>query len=324
MKKFFSIIVPVYNVEMYLEDCVNSILKQTFTDFEIILVDDGSPDQCPQICDEYAKIDDRIKVIHKENGGLSSARNSGMRRADGEYFVFVDSDDALLDDNALARIHVNLKEKNYPDVMLKKPKINKLLDEYKGTELLPILINNGFCVTVWDKIYKQDFIKLNNLYFREGYVHEDVLWTIITLANANKCTFIDEQFYMHNVVENSIVQSRSEKSILNRAVSKMNNAITGAEYFMNSNFDERVKTAAYKFYIGIYLNGITEGITLKEPKNEFIFNDEAKKTLKIMEFARKTDNKKYMLFGNLYRIFGKKSYIFMKMFLKRKYLISGI
>ena len=90
-----SIVVPVYNVEQYLHQCIDSILHQTFQDFELILVDDGSPDDCPKICDEYAKNDSRIKVIHKTNGGLSSARNAGLQIARGEYISFIDSDDFL-------------------------------------------------------------------------------------------------------------------------------------------------------------------------------------------------------------------------------------
>ena len=89
----FSIIVPIYKVENYLNQCVDSILNQTFQDFEIVLVDDGSPDACPDICDEYAKKDSRIKVVHKENGGLSDARNAGIAVASGEYFIFIDSEE---------------------------------------------------------------------------------------------------------------------------------------------------------------------------------------------------------------------------------------
>ena len=93
--ELISIIVPVYKVEKYLEKCVKSILKQTYTNLEIILVDDGSPDKCGQLCDELAKTDDRIIVFHKENGGLSDARNYGVERANGEYIGFVDSDDYI-------------------------------------------------------------------------------------------------------------------------------------------------------------------------------------------------------------------------------------
>ena len=93
MKKSVSIVVPVYRVEQYLDRCVKSILAQTFLDFELILVDDGSPDRCPQMCDEWAEKDDRIVVIHKKNGGLPDARNYGIQAAKGEYLAFVDSDD---------------------------------------------------------------------------------------------------------------------------------------------------------------------------------------------------------------------------------------
>ena len=93
--ELISVIVPIYNVEKYLEKCVNSILKQTYINLEIILVDDGSPDRCPEICDKLAKTDDRIKVIHQQNGGLSKARNVGIDVAKGAYLVFVDSDDTV-------------------------------------------------------------------------------------------------------------------------------------------------------------------------------------------------------------------------------------
>ena len=93
-----SVIVPVYKVEPYIRKCVDSILGQTFSDIQVILVDDGSPDQCGKICDEYAKQDNRVEVIHKENGGLSDARNAGIPYAKGEYIIFLDSDDYIEND----------------------------------------------------------------------------------------------------------------------------------------------------------------------------------------------------------------------------------
>ena len=104
-----SIIVPVYNVEQYLDRCVNSILNQTFTDFELILVDDGSKDHCPEMCDEWSKKDARITVIHKENGGAGSARNIGMKKASGKYVCFVDSDD-WVSFHMLKNLHDMLKK----------------------------------------------------------------------------------------------------------------------------------------------------------------------------------------------------------------------
>ena len=134
---FFSVIVPVYNVEKYLKECVDSILGQSFSDFELILVDDGSPDNCPAICDEYAKKDEHVKVIHKPNGGVSSARNAGIQMARGEYILFCDSDDFYLD-TAFEKIHYNLIQFN-ADILcfgIRKETGNGLVDilpkEYRG------------------------------------------------------------------------------------------------------------------------------------------------------------------------------------------------
>ena len=104
-----SVIVPVYKVEEYLDECVESILRQSYSNFELILVDDGSPDRCGEMCDNYKKRDARIEVIHKTNGGLSDARNAGLRVASGEYITFVDSDDAIAD-NYLEILYKALKK----------------------------------------------------------------------------------------------------------------------------------------------------------------------------------------------------------------------
>ena len=95
MKDLISVIIPVYKVEQYLDECINSVVNQSYKNLEIILVDDGSPDKCPKMCDGWAKRDNRIKVVHKQNGGLSSARNAGLDVANGDYFAFVDSDDVV-------------------------------------------------------------------------------------------------------------------------------------------------------------------------------------------------------------------------------------
>ena len=101
----YSIIIPIYNTEKFLPKCVESVLDQTFKDFEVILVDDGATDNCPKICDNFAKKDSRVKVIHQQNGGLSVARNNGIEKAQGEYIIFLDSDDYWNDDNALLQLN---------------------------------------------------------------------------------------------------------------------------------------------------------------------------------------------------------------------------
>ena len=109
--ELISVIVPIYNVEKYLENCVNSILNQTYDNLEIILVDDGSPDRCPELCDKFAMLDNRIRVIHQQNGGLSKARNSGIDVARGKYLVFVDSDDTI-ENELIRKLYICLKKYN--------------------------------------------------------------------------------------------------------------------------------------------------------------------------------------------------------------------
>ena len=113
----FSIIVPVYNVEKYLNQCVDSIMNQTYKDIEIILVDDGSPDNCPKMCDEYKEKDSRIKVIHKPNGGLSDARNEGLKVVSGDYIAFIDSDD-WIELDAFENFFGAIEKFNHPDVLI--------------------------------------------------------------------------------------------------------------------------------------------------------------------------------------------------------------
>ena len=141
MDSLISVIVPIYNVEKYLERCVESIINQTYKNLEIILVDDGSPDNCPQMCDDYAKKDSRIKVVHKKNGGLSDARNAGMKVATGEYVSFIDSDDYIsLDfyETLLETIVDN--DSDIVECSVVKFYENGKFDEYSDDQMIKILI----------------------------------------------------------------------------------------------------------------------------------------------------------------------------------------
>ena len=123
-----SIIIPVYNVERYLQQCIDSILTQTFTDFELLLIDDGSTDGCSAICDEYAEKDDRIRVIHKPNSGISSTRNRGIDEACGEWLIFLDSDDAWANPNCLQKLYSYTKKLNLDLVRFEYQAVNEQLE----------------------------------------------------------------------------------------------------------------------------------------------------------------------------------------------------
>ena len=180
-----SIIVPVYNVEKYLKQCVDSILAQTFSDIEIILVDDGSPDECPKICDEYQKKDARVRVIHKSNGGLSDARNAGIKAAKGEYIGFVDSDDYIAPD-MYEKLYKMMNDTGADMAVCQAVIVTddssaqytdsdeiKLLD--KDEALYRMICKRLFTVNSWNKLYKKNLF--NNIMFPVNMLYEDLATT---------------------------------------------------------------------------------------------------------------------------------------------------
>lgn len=184
-----SFIIPVYKVEQYLQTCVASVLDQTYKDIELILVDDGSPDNCPKLCDEIALADNRVKVLHKENGGLSSARNEGLKLATGEYVIFLDSDDWWSDGTALERIAAKI-DLCSPDVILfGGSKYYTLDDKYKGNsvhlnafenkgivDIEQLMCHSAFLACAWDKVVKRSVLVDNDIEFRIGQLSEDIEW----------------------------------------------------------------------------------------------------------------------------------------------------
>ena len=225
-----SVIIPVYNVEKYLERCVESIRNQTLIDIEIILVDDGSPDNCPQICDEFAKKDSRIKVLHKKNGGLSSARNVGLYVATGEYIGYIDSDDyAELDMfeklyTCARKNEVDFVMADYWRVQSDGVRKKKSLDIRSGLytkedinqEIYPILImreevDYGPLLSVWHCLYKADFIKKNKLFFDEEIKwSEDCIYSAILGYQAENFYYLKDE-YVYNYIQNEGTISTSYK-----------------------------------------------------------------------------------------------------------------
>lgn len=224
-KIFFSIIIPVYKVEKYLSKCVESVLSQSFYDWEAILVDDGSPDNCPALCDDYAKKDKRIKVVHKPNGGLSDARDAGIAAANGKYILFLDSDDYLYSDTVLAEILNSLKNANFPEICYLPNEYwssnpSSVSGKYKD-ETLPLekflkrVIKNFYLHTAGQQfVLRLDYLKENGLRFEKGILHEDELWFAQILMQAKKvhicpCVFY---FYVDNR-DGSIINSVKEKNV---------------------------------------------------------------------------------------------------------------
>ena len=214
MEPLISVIVPVYKVEEYLDRCVGSIVDQTYKNLEIILVDDGSPDNCPQICDRWAEKYERIKVVHKENGGLSDARNAGMPIATGEIISFVDSDD-WIEPDMFEKMISRMKEDSSDVVscgvnwVTEEGKLLKCVSVEKN-EVLDIvscmneIINdNKLKQHVWNKLYKTEIIK--HIAFEKGKYHEDAFWSYQVFGKVNRVSLMRDSFYNYVQRKNSIM-----------------------------------------------------------------------------------------------------------------------
>ena len=202
-----SVIVPVFNAEKYLQRCIDSILIQTFSDFELLLIDDGSTDSSGKICDDYAKLDSRIKVFHKPNGGVSSARNLGLDQAKGEYITFVDSDDRLTDKSFNifnSKINADFIVTSYTEYngVLKQIQIsdtNSFLYGDKMIEFLKKNINTTTIKTPWGKFFKN---KLINIRFDDKIIcGEDFLFVLTYLKKVDSIFIVCDSSYIYSVQE---------------------------------------------------------------------------------------------------------------------------
>lgn len=244
----FSIIIPIYKVEKYLEQCINSVLNQSFIDYELILVDDGSPDLCGKMCDDFAENDDRIKVIHKKNNGLSSARNDGLRISNGDYIVFLDGDDVMCE-NALYKMSSLIEEYSYPEIIIGNIihwSINNseiIVDNSKYMNKLDIMnileINQLYAKDsvqlpwrAYQSIYKKNFLIDNNLFFDEELVGaEDCDYYLKVIQKIKTYAITDTAFVKYRINrEGSIINTPSYNSVIGQ-LKTFANAYNSADIF---------------------------------------------------------------------------------------------
>lgn len=225
-----SIILPIYNVEIYLDRCMDTLLKQTMKNIEIIMVDDGSPDKCPEMCDAYALKDDRVKVIHKKNGGLGLARNSGLEVATGEYVAFVDSDDYVTLD--MCEKLYKAAKKNDADIVYggiyyddtKNKRLSKCVEDetvWKGKDKVKELLLDFIAtkpenskdtimeVSVWKSLFRRSIFEDNNVRFvsERQFISEDVIFDIDFFQHCNCVVAIPDAVYFYCVNPNSLSKS---------------------------------------------------------------------------------------------------------------------
>lgn len=299
MNDLISVIVPVYKVEDYLEKCITSIINQTYKNLEIILVDDGSPDKCGEICDKFAKKDKRIIVLHKKNGGLSDARNKGLEKATGKYVSFIDSDDFISSDyfeylykilnenDADMSVILPYKFSTYESIKTDEKK--EKIEIYNSKEaLITMLYQKKFDNAAWGKLYKKEIIE--NIEFPVGKLYEDIGTTYKYILNSNKIVYSDRKIYYYLQRPDSIMGKPfrikemdyiDQTSILLEDMKKLQDIelIKAAESrYVNANFSVLLKikkNEEFKKERNIILNNI------KKYRNNVFFDKKVRTKTKV-------------------------------------------
>lgn len=266
MNELISVIVPVYMVEKYLDRCVKSIVNQTYRNLDIILVDDGSPDYSGKMCDLWAEKDERIHVIHQKNGGLSAARNVGIKASKGKYLLFVDSDDYIADNmikllyKEILRTGAEISICNFLYVDENADTITELNDKYRpgkrevlsGTDFLKILVYRGgpYYSVAWNKLYKKELF--SNIQYPLGKIHEDDFIVHHLFGACSKIASISDYCYYYVQRDGSIMSSRGVKASLDALEAFLDRAV----YIQKKGMKNRAGTIYYD--VGMKLNNIHE------------------------------------------------------------------
>lgn len=277
MKEFlFSIVVPVYNVASYLNECIESIVCQNYEFFELILIDDGSTDDSGVICDEWAKRDSRVTVIHKKNGGSSEARNQGIELSKGDYIIFLDSDDYWYSDNVLNLIYSRLKinsvdvlSNNYVKVFgrkYEKPYFqqdsNMPLGISKNESFNYLVMNDLWVSCAWNKVVKRSLYEDGSLRFKKGITSEDIDWCLRLALKAETFDFINEVIVCYRQRKTSI-----SKSVTLEKMKVLLNNIDVCVLLLE-NISDREKKQLLKSYIGYQFGTMIYSVATIDNKEE--------------------------------------------------------
>lgn len=260
MNSKVSIIVPIYNVEKYLEECVDSILRQTYKNIEIILVDDGSPDKCGEICDNYSQKNNLIKVVHKKNGGLSSARNAGLDIATGEYIMFIDSDDFIEQDMVEALL--TLKAESSADIVccgayryskgeqpyiIERTVSKNKIETYGQSKALKKLILRTIDCSSCNKLYPKELI--GSTRFIDGRNNEDYPFLFELYQRCNTIAYCNKAYYYYRVREGSITNN----VINERSFDVIRNISDLEKIIEEKKLNLKKEIRLYKIYSFIYI-----------------------------------------------------------------------
>lgn len=306
-----SVIIPIYNVENYLRQCIESVIHQQFDDMELILVDDGSPDNCPKICDEYASNYSYVNVIHKKNGGLSDARNCGLREAKGKYIVFMDSDDWWNSEVAVRKIMDYALKHTDVDMFLfdgldyiegegyfqRNDHQNfRNIDVSSKKAYYQSLLNNGNLeVSANTKILKRQFLIDNQLFFTPNLLSEDNEWMMRVLRVAKKVDKLEEPLYICRLGRADSITNTIKKKNITNLLSIVKWSVDYCADHDNEVKEQELCFASYLWFCALGLANRLNKNELKEVKPLF------KETSSVCSYS---NSKKTKLCNTVYRIFG--------------------
>ena len=310
-----SIVVPIYNVEQYLKRCVDTIINQTYKNIEIILVDDGATDNSGKICDEYIQKDNRIKVIHKENGGLSDARNVGLENANGKYIAFIDSDDYISKD-FIQKLYKFCIENGCEIAQCSYQRVydNSSISENTNAEIVTTIMNrneailkmfaskNSEYTVAWNKLYKTSLFN-SGIRYPKGMLHEDEATTYKLFYEAKKIVVTNEELYYYLIRENSIT---NKKYTLKRLdfIQELEEQL---EFFKSRNENELYIETYYRYARGLIQAYFRCKRNIEDSENVQVelmqkYKNASKELLKMKEISlkRKAILKLGVCFPNLY------------------------
>lgn len=310
-----SIIVPIYKVEKYLKECIQSILQQTFTDFELILVDDGSPDACPQMCDAIAEQDSRVRVIHQKNGGLSAARNTGIEAARGNWLGFVDSDDFVAPDFyeklyhaavsagadcAICSVQLTDEDGSRMDT---PPQWKAYGGGYTGEDVLKTITwqDNVPYLVAWNKLYRREVFR--TLRYPVGRINEDVFVFAELFDTIKKVACVEQPLYFYRRRTGSIMQSKCTL----RSLDEFWGMVECFDYFMAHGYKELLSAAEKRIFAkltGVYYRLSAQERHSDAMRQAMAAQKKAAKLLRQQGMLTKKAALRTMLFQNFPAVYG--------------------
>lgn len=315
-----SVIVTVYNTEKYLRQCLDSIVSQSYTNLEIIIVNDGSTDNSLQICLEYSDRFDNVKIINKENGGASDARNCGLKAAQGEYIHYIDSDDFLIDKNLYQNL-INRIDCNNPNIIFSlykgysamsleeiesQQKYNR--DGFYDDNILLHVLEQGYIMTLTcpvNKLFNRKFLLKNNLFFTVGLDHEEDEWLPRVISCVDNAFFYNEYIYgVRCRREGSLSENKSDAVLARKARSKMKIAATGMEFMKDNISDGLTLKYVAGYYWEYMMSAVINTQKLKDKnlrRENFNYIKSKKEFFKNYKLLL---NKNWRIMGLMFRVLG--------------------